>query len=121
MKISVVMCTYNGENYIKEQLRTILKQSRKPEEVILCDDRSTDRTTEIIRNFIRVCGLEERWHLYENAENVGWKRNFMEALRRSTGDLIFLADQDDLWHPRKIELMSKACEQHPEIGLLVCD
>lgn len=121
MKISVVMCTYNGEKYIEEQLCTIRKQSRKPDEVILCDDRSTDKTAEIIRNFIRTCGLEERWHLYENAENVGWKRNFMEALRHSTGDLIFLADQDDLWHPRKIELMSKACEQHPEIGLLVCD
>ena len=121
MKTSVVMCTYNGEKYIEEQLCTIRKQSRKPDEVILCDDRSTDKTAEIIRNFIRTCGLEERWHLYENAENVGWKRNFMKALRHATGDLIFLADQDDLWHPRKIERMTRACEQHPEIGLLVCD
>ena len=121
MKISVVMCTYNGEKYIEEQLRTILKQSRKPEEVILCDDCSTDKTAEIIRSFIRTYGLENDWHLYENPENMGWKRNFMETLRRSTGDLIFLADQDDLWHLRKIERMTKVCEQHPEVSLLVCD
>ena len=121
MKTSVVMCTYNGEKHIEEQLRTILKQSRKPDEVIITDDHSTDKTAEIIRGFIRSNALDGTWHLKENTENVGWKRNFMESIRQSSGDLIFLADQDDIWHPHKIEQMSKACEEHPKIQLLVCD
>ena len=121
MTTSVVMCTYNGEKYIEEQLRTILRQTRKPDEVIITDDHSMDRTAEIIKGFIHKHGLEKKWHLYENKENVGWKKNFMTSLKIARGDVLFLADQDDIWHPRKIEIISEIMEGHSEVNLLACD
>ena len=121
MTTSVVMCTYNGEKYIEQQLLTIFQQSRRPDEVIINDDCSKDRTVSIIRRFIEDHSLKKKWHLYVNSVNVGWKKNFMDAILKSRGDVIFFADQDDIWHFRKIEIMSKICEKRPEIDLLVCD
>ena len=121
MTTSVVMCTYNGEKYIEEQLITIFRQSRQPDEVLITDDGSADRTVSIIKTFIQKHALEAKWHLFENSVNLGWKKNFMETIRRASGDLIFLADQDDIWHKSKMEIMTDVCEQHPKIHILVCD
>ena len=63
MTVSVCMGIYNGEKYIEEQLDSILRQTRRAEEVILCDDCSTDRTVEIVRLFIEKHGLGESWRL----------------------------------------------------------
>ncbi len=121
LKISVVLCTFNGEKYIEEQMQSIHRQSKQPDEVLIVDDASTDSTVQIIRNFISEHSLGATWRLSKNPINIGWKRNFMSVLQKASGDLIFLADQDDIWHPRKIELMSNACELNPEIHLLTCD
>lgn len=111
MKISVVMTTYNGEKYIEDQLTSIIKQSRQPDEVIIYDDSSTDKTVELVNNFIRDHALEN-WSFYINHINLGWKDNFFEASKKATGDIIFFSDQDDVWKEDKIEIMSFAMEKY---------
>lgn len=120
MTTSVVMCTYNGEKYILEQLESIYNQIGKPDEVIIQDDRSTDDTVQIIRNYIEEHNLSDSWTLYINDDNLGWKKNFITALNRATSDLIFLSDQDDIWNESKIEIMTDICDQNRDIELLVC-
>ena len=103
MKVSVVMATYNGTKHIKEQLESIVLQTIPPDEIIVFDDCSTDGTSEFIL-------AEAAEHavpiiLYQQKVNVGYTRNFSDALMRATGDIIFLSDQDDIWMKHKISLM----------------
>lgn len=94
---SICIATYNGEAYIEEQLRSILMQISKDDEVIVSDDGSTDRTLSIIEavNDLRIKII------YSNAHSC--KENFAYALRHAKGDIIFLSDQDDIWLPGKYE------------------
>ena len=119
MKTSVVMCTYNGASHIYFQLKTINTQTRKPDEVIIQDDGSTDNTAGIIRKFISDNSLQDSWTLYENQTNLGWKKNFMDALSKAKSDIIFLSDQDDIWDENKIEAMANIMEKDDKIELLV--
>ena len=100
MKISVVMTTYNGEKYIKEQLTSLKNQTRVPDEVLIFDDCSTDNTVTIVRNFI-IENPSGNYRLFENKKNKGWRRNFMEGFADAQGDIIFPCDQDDIWLDRK--------------------
>lgn len=120
MTVSVCMGIYNGEKYIEEQLDSILGQTRKAEEVILCDDCSTDRTVEIVRLFIERNGLQESWRLYCNGENRGYPGNFYYVMGLCAGDVVFLADQDDVWAETKLERMCAVLEEHPEAEVLAC-
>ena len=102
--ISVAMCTYNGEKYLREQLESIALQTRLPAELVICDDRSTDSTSEIIRNFADSAPFPVRFNL--NPVNLGGAtkgitKNFEQASRLCTGDLIAFCDQDDVWLPKK--------------------
>ena len=117
MKISVAMATYNGEKFILNQLESILNQALKPDEVIICDDFSTDSTVEIVKNFINKYSLTS-WQIYVNEKNVGYIKNFAKALSYTNGDLIFLCDQDDLWHNDKISVMSKIMEENRNVKAL---
>ena len=112
--ISIALTTYNGEKFIEEQLKSLLDQSVKPDEVVIFDDCSTDRTADIVRAFIKTHGLTS-WALHVNAENMGFVPNFYQAIDRTSGDIIFLCDQDDVWHRDKIEIMAGMLESHPEI------
>lgn len=120
MKTSLVLTTYNGENYIFEQLESIRCQSRQLDEVLIFDDRSTDNTIEILKDFIQKNNLVN-WRYIKNETNKGWRRNFMDGLSIASGDIIFLSDQDDIWMHEKIELMASTMEMNPSIKLLVCD
>ncbi len=120
MKVSVCMGTYNGEKYIEEQLESILHQTKTPEEVILCDDGSTDNTVALIRGFIEQNHLEASWKLYCNQENKGYPGNFYYAMSLCTREVVFLADQDDIWQERKIERMCEAMEQEEKCKVLCC-
>lgn len=102
LKISVAMTTCNGEKYIKEQLNSVLNQLRRPDEVIITDDVSADGTVEIIRSFIKEHRLTD-WKLIINEERLGFKQNFKKAISLTTGDIIFLCDQDDVWCEDKTE------------------
>lgn len=112
------MTTYNGIKYLKPQLDSILKQERKADEVLIYDDGSTDGTAEFIKNYINNNNLVASWKLVVNKDNKGWRRNFMEGMWNSTGDLIFPCDQDDIWHENKLKVMEELMIGHPEIKVL---
>ena len=117
MKTSVVMSTYNGEEYIIEQLDSLRNQSRPADEVLIADDCSTDNTVDIVRNYIKKNNLTT-WKLVVNKQNKGWRRNFMEAMWSTSGDLVFPCDQDDIWRLDKIEIMTKLMGDNSQIQLL---
>ena len=104
--ISIVMTTYNGEHFIIDQLKSINNQTRKPDQVIIFDDCSTDSTVQKIHSFISENNLQN-WILSVNEHNLGWMKNFYEASKMADGDIIFFSDQDDIWLPNKIDLLSK--------------
>ncbi|MCD7885917.1 MAG: glycosyltransferase [Lachnospiraceae bacterium] len=118
MKTSVVISTYNGERYIIEELESLLHQSRLPDEVLLFDDQSTDNTVSLVKNFIEENALSN-WSIQVNAVNKGWKRNFMEGIKEATGDIVFIADQDDIWVEDKVSIMSDIIERTSSVNVLV--
>lgn len=119
MKISVVLACHNGSKYIVEQLSSILGGTRLPDEVIICDDMSSDNTVELCRNFINENGLTS-WKVFENKKNLGFCLNFFRAMEKATGDIIFLCDQDDIWLPEKCEKMAAVMEENEDILSLAC-
>lgn len=112
--ISVVVATYNGEKFITEQLESIRSQTRKVDEVLICDDCSSDNTREICQNFIEAYELRE-WKVIENPYNLGYYQNFMNGLKLLHGDILVLCDQDDIWHPEKIQVIEKTMKNNPNI------
>lgn len=119
MRISIALATYNGAAYIKEQLESFNMQSRLPDELIITDDCSTDETVKIIEKF----AIDARFKviLSVNKNNLGYAGNFNAALEKTTGDLVFLSDQDDVWFPNKLEYMSKLAEEHSNFLILMND
>jgi hypothetical protein len=103
--LSVVMGTYNGEAWIAEQLQSIAKQTRLPDELIISDDGSTDRTLEIARSFAATAPFPV--HLAKGPSK-GHAENFWSASIRCNSDLISWSDQDDVWDPRKLEVSEKS-------------
>lgn len=114
------MATYNGEKYIKEQLESIANQSRQPDEVIIYDDASKDRTVETVKKFINENGLDDKWRLIENILNVGYPTSFYKAMKECTGDIVFFSDQDDIWNEDKIRIMAETMEKEDDLALLGC-
>ncbi|NMC98474.1 MAG: glycosyltransferase family 2 protein [Bacteroidales bacterium] len=105
LKISVAITTYNGEKFIKEQLESILKQKRKPDEIIVCDDCSTDLTLDIVKNTLKNSDIY--YKIIKNPNNLGFVKNFEKAISLCKGDIIFISDQDDFWLNEKIEKTEK--------------
>lgn len=103
--ISVVVAAYNGEKYIEEQLYSIMNQSLKPDEVIICDDNSKDNTVEVVNNFIRLNKLKG-WRVIRHVPGLGVTKNFYSGAESSKGDVVFFSDQDDTWHKDKIRKMT---------------
>lgn len=120
MKISVVMTTYNGEKYVEEQLDSIREQTRKADEVLIFDDQSSDKTVQLIQNYINTNNLSS-WKVTVNSVNKGWKKNFFEGIQDAIGDVIFLCDQDDIWVCDKIEKMMRVLEKNKKISVLASD
>lgn len=118
---SVVLATYNGEDYILEQLNSLLSQTYMINEVLIADDCSSDRTTKIIKDFIEINNLFPKWKLIINKHNKGYKRNFYELSLKARGDIIFFCDQDDVWNKCKIEKTINIFNQYPNINLLCTD
>ncbi len=118
--ISVCMCTYNGERFVEQQMECIRKQTSQPDEVIICDDSSVDSTVEIVKNYIKRYHLESTWKLIVNKEQKGYPANFYYAMNMCRGDVVFPADQDDIWEYDKIRKMCRVLEQMPEIKVLSC-
>jgi glycosyltransferase involved in cell wall biosynthesis len=124
--VSVALCTYNGARYIEEQVLSILNQSVPVAEIVLSDDGSTDDTVAIARRTladINLKGAVAPVHLrvIENAAPLGVARNFEQALGACAGDFIALCDQDDIWHPRRLERLMQAFAGRPEVLLVHSD
>ena len=104
-KISVVMCTYNGEKFIRQQIDSILSQTHPIDELIIQDDYSTDKTYNILCEYaIRFPYIR----VIRNEQQSGINSNFFSALQRANGEYIAISDQDDIWELNKIELQMKA-------------
>ncbi|WP_443936971.1 glycosyltransferase family 2 protein [Pedobacter sp. MW01-1-1] len=100
--ISIALCTYNGERYLSEQLKSILSQDYPFLEIVIVDDASKDGTQNILKSF------KERFpqiKLHFNESNLGFNSNFNKAMSLCSGDFISIADQDDIWLPNKISKM----------------
>ena len=106
--VSVVMCTFNGERFVAEQLESILTQTVPPDEIIISDDGSSDSTLAVIDKVRQASKLAVRWDIQTRENPLGPAKNFESALKRATGDVIALADQDDLWTPHKLETLTAA-------------
>lgn len=115
--ISVVMATYNGEEFIEKQLESIRNQSLKPDEVIICDDCSTDSTERIIVDFIKKYNLLT-WKYERNTENLGYYRNFVNCVEKCNGDTIYFSDQDDIWDLNKIMVFESTFRNHKDVTLI---
>jgi len=119
MKISIALCTYNGENYLSDQLASYLKQTRLPDELVIYDDRSTDHTLEIVEQFSAQAPFPV--HLHVNESNLGSTKNFEGAFQRCQGEIIVPSDQDDVWNERKLERLAVIFDEHPQVGLVFTD
>lgn len=119
MILSVALCTYNGESFLNDQLESILSQSLSIDELIICDDGSNDGTLNIIESFKNQ--YPEIIHLHQNEKSLGAIKNFEKAISLTKGDLIFLADQDDIWYKNKVEIMSNFFQEYSHCILLFSD
>lgn len=109
MKISIALCTYNGENFLQEQLDSIEAQTLQPDELVACDDRSSDSTIKILEAFQARVSFPV--HIHQNEKNLGTLKNFEKAITLCRGPWISLCDQDDRWLPGKLEILARKMEQ----------
>lgn len=116
MIISVALCTYNGESFLREQLDSILAQTVCVDEIIICDDCSNDRTLEILYSYKN--NYPALINIYSNNESLGTIKNFEKAISLTKGDLIFLADQDDVWYQNKVAKIESYFQSNLECQLL---
>jgi glycosyltransferase involved in cell wall biosynthesis len=119
LPISVAMCTYNGARFLPEQLGSIAAQTRLPGELVVCDDRSTDDSVEIVRNFARHAPFPVRLEI--NEENLRSTKNFEKAIGLCQGEIIALADQDDVWCPQKLSCIAEVLGRDVRMGAVFSD
>jgi glycosyltransferase involved in cell wall biosynthesis len=108
LKVSICMAAYNGERFIEKQLRSILGQLDDHDEVIVVDDASKDSTRDKVKSVD-----DARMRLIEHPTNRGVVATFEDAVRNATGDILFLADDDDIWAPDKVQKVLEAFDRHP--------
>lgn len=116
MTISVVIATYNGEGFIREQLDSVLAQTLKPDEIIVSDDGSTDGTWGILEQY--QSQFPSLFHLYRNTGEHGPHKNFKHAFQFVTCEIVAPCDQDDIWMPEKLECSVAALKDG--ISLVFC-
>jgi len=116
LQISVAMCTYNGAAFLQPQLDSIARQSRPPDELVVCDDCSTDATKQILDEFAKQTPFPVR--VFVNDRNLGSTRNFERAISFCNGDVLALSDQDDVWSLEKLKRLEEVLVARPEVGLV---
>lgn len=107
--ISIALTTYNGERFLRKQLESIFSQTVKPFEIIASDDHSADSTVTILKEYEGTCGLK----IFTNERNIGFAKNFEQAILKCSGKYIALSDQDDIWMPNKIERLVESIKDSP--------
>jgi glycosyltransferase involved in cell wall biosynthesis len=116
-RISIAMATYNGEPFIREQLNSFAAQSQLPEQLIVCDDGSNDRTVAIVEEFAASAPFPVT--ITRNPKRLGYSDNFARVISLCDGDVIFLSDQDDVWFPEKIATALEAFDAHPDAQVVI--
>lgn len=106
----MAIATYNGEKFIREQLISIIHQTIPVDEIVICDDGSTDNTIDIITKVQKEILINII--LYKNEEKLGYIRNFHKAIEYTHGNFVFLADQDDIWKTNKVEIMLQQMKKY---------
>lgn len=119
--VTVVMSVYNGTRYLTEQLDSLRLQTVSPDRVLIADDCSTDGSFDLIGEYIEKHGLDN-WTINKNSSNFGWRMSFKRLLDLASIDdgIVFPCDQDDIWKPDKIAVMSSIIEKDPSIDVLCC-
>ena len=101
--ISIAMATYNGEQFLDEQLRSLNEQVKPPREMVVCDDQSTDRTRDLLTRFARKASFPVK--LFTNDRRLGWRENFLQAAKLCSSEYIAFCDQDDIWLKEKLAVV----------------
>ena len=107
-EIGIILATYNGEKYLREQLDSILSNTFKDYEIHICDDGSTDGTIAIAKEYAEKYPQITVW---QNEKNQGYTGNFLKAVQRETAPYFMFCDQDDIWKPDKIEVTYRAMKE----------
>lgn len=110
-KVSVIIASYNHENYIEECIQSVLNQTFNDFEIIIIDDNSTDKTVDVIKKF-----EDSRIILIEEKKNNGQFFNTNKALRQANGDYIAILNSDDVWEADKLELQCKVLNEKANVG-----
>jgi glycosyltransferase involved in cell wall biosynthesis len=119
MKMSVALCTHNGEGHIGDQLRSITAQTLTPFEIIISDDASTDATLDIAGRLLRDSPIASE--ILRNESPLRVTKNFEQAVLATSGDIVVLCDQDDIWHPERLETALAQFDARPDLTLLFSD
>jgi glycosyltransferase involved in cell wall biosynthesis len=119
MKISVAMCTFNGARTMRAQLDSICAQSRLPNELVVCDDSSSDGSADLVRSWGVTAPFPVKLH--DNGCRLGLIKNFEQAISSCSGDIIALSDQDDVWLPDKLARLEQAFSSSRNPGLVFGD
>ena len=118
MRLSIAMCTYNGATFLRDQLQSLAAQTRQPDELVVCDDASSDDTCAILDAFAAKAPFSVR--RVRNQTNIGATKNFDQAIGLCSGDIIALCDQDDVWRHDKLARVESAFRK-PAVGLAFSD
>jgi len=125
IQVSVALCTHNGARFLREQVRSICLQTVPPAEIVLSDDASSDGSVEVVRATVAECAAESGraipLRVFENAVALRVVKNFEQAIRACSHELIALSDQDDVWMPDRLARMVPLFEQDPKLLLLHTD
>lgn len=119
LSLSVAMCTFNGGRFLDAQLASIAAQDRPPDELVVCDDGSSDGCSEIVKKFAQRSAFSTR--LVVNDRNLGSTKNFEKAISLCQGAIVALADQDDVWYRHKLGRIEKVFSRSNEIILAFSD
>lgn len=116
MKVSVIITSYNYEQYIKEAIESVLNQTYSDFELIVIDDCSTDNSIDVIKQF-----SDERIKFIQNEQNLGLKGSMQKAISVCTGDWIAFLESDDIWFPETLEKRLECAEKYPQVGIIFND
>lgn len=117
--ISIAMAIHNGTRFLEPQLRSLVDQTCRPDEVVVCDDGSTDGGAELCEAILQGSGI--RLVVLRNGQALGPYASFSRAISATRGDYVFLCDQDDVWYPEKIAVTTRFLSLHPEVSAVVHD
>ncbi len=111
------MAAYNGEKYITEQLNSIENQTISPDEIIICNDASNDKTLNILEKFKSKSLID--YKIINNKKNLGYHKAFEKAISLASGDYIFISDQDDFWFKNKIYETIELFKKNINVNLII--